>query len=63
MTDEQAIEMHNALAEYHAALAKDARLDIAQNYHDDLAFRLSHEAERIPERATARARGMAGFAG
>ena len=50
MTEEEAVvAMHKVLAEYHAALAKDTR-DVVHDYHDDLAFRLAHEAERIPER-------------
>jgi hypothetical protein len=60
MTDEEAVvAMHKTLAEYHAARARAARLDVVHDYHDDLAFRLAHEAERIPERAAVRRRGRA----
>jgi DNA-binding SARP family transcriptional activator len=64
MTDEEAVvAMHKTLAEYHAARAKDACINVAHDYHDDLAFRLAHEAERIPERAATRERVGKRFAG
>ena len=50
MTDEQLAEMHKLLAEYHRGLAKDAALDIVQQYHSDLAQRLADEAALIPRR-------------
>ena len=42
--------MHKLLAEYHRVLAEDAALDIVQQYHSDLAQRLSDEAALIPRR-------------
>jgi hypothetical protein len=63
MTDEEAVvAMHKTLAEYHAARARAARLDVVHDYHDDLAFRLAHEAERIPERVAAPASTVARLA-
>ena len=50
MTDEQLSEMHKLLAEYHRRLAKDAALDVTQQYHADLAQRLADEAALIPRR-------------
>ena len=50
MTDEQLAAMHRLLAEYHRRLAKEALLDIVQQYHSDLAQRLSDEAVLIPRR-------------
>jgi len=50
MTDEQLAAMHRLLAEYHRNLAKEAVLDIAQQYHADLAQRLVDEASQIPRR-------------
>jgi hypothetical protein len=50
MTDEQLAAMHRLLAEYHRRLAKEAVLDIVQQYHSDLAQRLSDEAVLIPRR-------------
>jgi hypothetical protein len=41
MTDEQLAAMHRLLAEYHRGLAKEAVLDVVQQYHSDLAQRLS----------------------
>jgi hypothetical protein len=40
MTDEQLAAMHRLLAEHHRNLAKEAVLDIVQQYHADLAQRL-----------------------
>jgi len=37
MTDEQLAAMHRLLALYHRDLAKEAVLDIVQQYHADLA--------------------------
>ena len=50
MTDEQLAAMHRLLAEYHRNLAKEAVLDIVQQYHADLAQRLADEAALIPRR-------------
>jgi hypothetical protein len=50
MTDEQLAAMHRLLAEYHRGLAKEAILDVVQQYHSDLAQRLSDEAVLIPRR-------------
>jgi len=47
MTDEQLAAMHRLLAEYHRRLAKEAILDVVQQYHSDLAQRLSDEAVLI----------------
>lgn len=50
MTDEQLAEMHRLLAEYHRGLAREAVLDVVQQYHSDLAQRLADEAALIPRR-------------
>jgi hypothetical protein len=50
MTDEQLSEMHKLLADYHRRLARDAALDVTQQYHADLAQRLADEAALIPRR-------------
>src|SRR6202022_1936150 len=50
MTDEQLTAIHRLLAEYHRRLAKEAVLDVVQQYHSDLAQRLSDEAVLIPRR-------------
>jgi hypothetical protein len=50
MTDEQLVDMHRFLAEYHRRLAKEAALDVVQQYHSDLAQRLSDEVALIPRR-------------
>jgi hypothetical protein len=50
MTDEQLADMHRLLAEYHRRLAKKALLDVVQQYHANLAQRLSDEAALIPRR-------------
>jgi hypothetical protein len=50
MTDEQLAAMHRLLAEYHRGLAKEAVLDVVQQYHADLAQRFSDEAALIPRR-------------
>jgi hypothetical protein len=51
MTEEQLAEMHRLLAEYHRGLARDAALEITQQYHTDLAQRLADEAAQIPRRS------------
>ena len=50
MTDEQLAEMHRFLAEFHRRLAREAVLDVVQQYHSDLAQRLADEAALIPRR-------------
>ena len=50
MTDEQLAAMHRLLAEHHRNLAKEATLDVVQQYHADLAQRLADEATQIPRR-------------
>ncbi len=50
MTDEQLADMHRLLAEYHRRLAREAVLDVVQQYHSDLAQRLADEAAQIPRR-------------
>jgi hypothetical protein len=50
MTDEQLAAMHRLLAEYHRRLAKEAVLDVVQQYHADLAQRFADEAALIPRR-------------
>ena len=50
MTEEQLAAMHRLLAEVHCRLAKEAVLDVVQQYHSDLAQRLSDEAALIPRR-------------
>jgi hypothetical protein len=50
MTDEQIAVLHRLLAEYHRNLAKEALLDVVQQYHADLGQRLVDEAEQIPRR-------------
>ncbi len=50
MDDEQLADLHKFLAEYHRRLAKEAVLDVIQQYHSDLAQRLADEAALIPRR-------------
>jgi len=50
MTDEELAHLHQLLAEYHRMLAKQAVLDVVQQYHFDLAQRLADEAAQIPRR-------------
>ena len=50
MEDEQLADLHRFLAEYHRRLAKEAVLDVVQQYHSDLAQRLADEAALIPRR-------------
>jgi hypothetical protein len=50
MTDEKLANMHRLLAEYHRRLGKAALLEVVQQYHSDLAQRLSDEAVLIPRR-------------
>jgi hypothetical protein len=50
MTDEELADLHRFLAEYHRKLAREAVLDVVQQYHNDLAQRLADEAALIPRR-------------
>ena len=50
MDDEQLADLHRFLAEHHRRLAKEAVLDVIQQYHSDLAQRLADEAALIPRR-------------
>jgi hypothetical protein len=56
MTNEQLAAMHKLLAEYHRNLAREAVLDVVQQYHADLAQRLADEASQIPRRPAILAR-------
>ena len=50
MTDEELAAIYRLLAEHHRNLAKEAVLDVVQQYHTDLARRLADEAALIPKR-------------
>lgn len=50
MNDDELADLHRFLAEYHRRLAKEAMLDVVQQYHNDLAQRLADEAALIPRR-------------
>ena len=50
MADEELADLHRFLAEYHRRLAREAILDVVQQYHADLAQRLADEAALIPRR-------------
>ena len=50
MDDEQLADLHRFLAEHHRRLAKEAVLDVMQQYHSDLAQRLADEAALISRR-------------
>ena len=50
MTDEELAAIYGLLAEHHRNLAKEAVLDVVQQYHLDLARRLADEAALIPRR-------------
>mgnify|MGYP003460640598 CR=1 FL=1 len=50
MDNEQLTDLHRLLAEYHRRLAKEAMLDVVQQYHADLGQRLADEAALIPRR-------------
>ena len=50
MDDEQLADLHRFLAEHHRRLAKEAALDVVQQYHTDLAQRLADEAALISRR-------------
>ena len=49
MTNEELADLHRYLAEYHRRLAREAVLDVVQEYHNDLAQRLADEAALIPQ--------------
>ena len=51
MDEEQLTDLHKFLADYHRQLAKEAVLDVVQQYHADLAQRLADEAALIPRRS------------
>ena len=50
MDDEQLADLHRFLAEHHRRLAREAALDVVQQYHADLAQRLADEAALIARR-------------
>ena len=50
MTDEELAAIYRLLAVHHRNLAREAVLDVVQQYHLDLARRLADEAELIPKR-------------
>ena len=50
MDDEQLTDLHRFLAEHHRKLAKEAVLDVVQQYHADLAQRLADESALIARR-------------
>ena len=50
MDDEQLADFHRFLAEHHRRLAREAALDVVQQYHADLAQRLADEAALIARR-------------
>jgi hypothetical protein len=50
MTDEEIVAMHGLLAAYHRNRAKEAVLDVVQQYDADLAQRFADEAAQIPRR-------------
>jgi hypothetical protein len=50
MTDEELAAIYRLLAAHHQNLAKEAVLDVVQQYHADLARRLADEAALIPRR-------------
>ncbi|MBA4034265.1 MAG: hypothetical protein C0480_06655 [Bradyrhizobium sp.] len=50
MTNEELADLHRYLAEYHRRLAREAVLDVVQDYHNDLAQRFADEAALIPRR-------------
>ena len=50
MTEEELAAVYRLLAEHHRNLAKEAVLDVVQQYHADLARRLADEAALIPRR-------------
>jgi hypothetical protein len=51
--DEEAIRLHQRLADYHTELARTAVLDVVHEHHEHLAELLANEVQRIPERTAA----------
>lgn len=49
LTDAEALLLHRMLAKYHAAIATATRVATRFAYHDDLAWRLGHEADRLQD--------------
>jgi hypothetical protein len=50
MEDDQLADLHKFLADHHRKLAREAVLDVVQQYHADLAQRLADEAALISRR-------------
>lgn len=50
MEDEELADLHKFLADHHRKLAREAVLDVVQQYHADLAQRLADEAALISRR-------------
>jgi hypothetical protein len=50
MTDEELVAIYRLLAAHHGNLAREAVLDVVQQYHTDLAQRLADGAALIPKR-------------
>jgi hypothetical protein len=50
MIEQELARAHQMLADYHRGLARQAVLDVVQQYHSDLAQRLADEAVQIPRR-------------
>ena len=59
MDDEQLADLHRFLAEHHRGLAKEAVLDVVQQYHSDLAQRLADEDALISRRTATPSRWRA----
>jgi len=49
LTEAEALLLHRMLAKYHAAIATATRVATRFAYHDDLAWRLGHEADRLQD--------------
>ena len=49
LTDAEALLLHRMLANYHAVIAATTRVATRFDYHDDLAWRLGHEADRLQD--------------
>jgi len=50
MEDEELADLHKFLADHHRKLAREAVLDVVQQYHADLAQRLADESALIARR-------------
>jgi hypothetical protein len=50
INDAQALLLHRLLAEYHRDIAAKAGTTLIYNYHEDLCWRLDHEADQIQDR-------------